>query len=178
MKSPTYWVYIAFWAASLVLLVLDWRSGKLRTHTPRDPPFKPPTNADDIEDDDGYHHIPPARRTTFIGDPGPYDKSDALGSPFADSHQYNAPGQTAYTPAATTPSIPVASRPSMDAYGAFSDPAPTGYGPYGHRSTCYSRTRLGPSSQQNHAVCRSLCSRTSTHTWWPIANTHCNQKYR
>ncbi|KAF8656876.1 hypothetical protein AX16_002422 [Volvariella volvacea WC 439] len=126
-----FWLAFAFWTASLVLLILDWRSGKLRTHTPRDPPFKPPTNADDIEgtdDDDGYHHIPPARRTT-LGDPGAYDNSDALGSPFADSHRYNAPGQTAYTPTATTPSIPVASRPSMDAYGAFSDPAPTGYGP-------------------------------------------------
>lgn len=124
----------AFWGASLVLLVLDWRSGKL--HAPRDPPFTRPGGDEEEEDEESsYEHIPPARRTTTVASSyNPYDNSDATSSPFADPIRYSAaPSSTAYSsspfsPANATPTGPVAPRPSMDAYGAFSDPAPSGFG--------------------------------------------------
>ena len=69
-----------------------------------------------------------------------YDNSDAANSPFADSNRWStattttaAPNTTAYTSGAprtsgyVTPPAAV-SRQSLDAYGAFSDPAPSGFG--------------------------------------------------
>lgn len=129
---------LAFWVASVVVLVLDWRSGKLVNRQRRDEPFQPPTGLrstdedeeeggmhhDDEEDeDDDYEHIPPARRNTG-GAPStnPYDNSNASQSPFADPRYPPQQQQTSYTHAA--------GRPSVDAYGAFSDPAPSGFGGY------------------------------------------------
>lgn len=121
------------------MLVLDWRSGKL--HAPRDPPFQRPhmSSHDEEEGDDdedaSYAHIPPMRR-----DSAPNDAQ----SPFADPlpQRYAGPPVTAsaYTPALQQP---LTGRPSMDAYGAFSDPAPTGFGSaagggYAQSSTGYS----------------------------------------
>ncbi|KAG6882853.1 hypothetical protein C0992_010485, partial [Termitomyces sp. T32_za158] len=116
-----------FWAASLVLLVLDWRSGKLTTHSrARDPPFRVPTRVDDVEDhvphedededEDEYTHVQrpaqPAASSLYTPsryDPDPDDNAHTHpGSPFADENRY-------------------AGRPSVDAYGAFSDPAPSGF---------------------------------------------------
>ncbi|KAL0571387.1 hypothetical protein V5O48_010575 [Marasmius crinis-equi] len=117
------WLAFAFWAASLGLLILNWRQGKLIG--PRDPPFEHPTDMNDIHDDDdeeaSYHHIPPVRANS----------SENPGNPFTDSNRYSAassaPTSNPYT--STYSSTPVAAgRPSMDAYGAFSDPAPTGFG--------------------------------------------------
>ncbi|PPQ77133.1 hypothetical protein CVT25_010827 [Psilocybe cyanescens] len=134
-----FWFAFAFWAASLVMLVLDWRSGKLHAHTQRDPPFqRPQTGHDeedaDMDDDASYMHVAPARRTTATASPA-YD-DDAAQSPFADPYpgaqRYGAapPSSSAYTPALQQHQ-PLAGRPSMDAYGAFSDPAPSGFGGYG-----------------------------------------------
>ncbi|PPQ63916.1 hypothetical protein CVT24_010314 [Panaeolus cyanescens] len=131
------------WGISLALLILDWRSGKLQG--PRDPPFQRPEpshsmhDEEDPEDDDtGYTHIPPARRPTTGGGAGSsptathsdgrYTNSHHTSSqsPFADPPYRNSGySNSAYTPALQQP---LAGRPSMDAYGAFSDPAPTGYG--------------------------------------------------
>ena len=119
-----------FWAASLVLLVLDWRSGKLHVH--RDPPFQHPRPAHDEEEgeeedeDATYEHVAPVRRTT-ASSTAQYDNSESPQSPFADPQQRypntsQAGGSAPYTPAVQ------AGRPSMDAYGAFSDPAPSGFG--------------------------------------------------
>lgn len=112
-----FWLAFVFWGASLGLLIMDWRSGKL--NAPRDPPFThPPTESGDIDGDDGddeessYHQVPPTR---------PADDSNSAGSPFSDSNRYSAP------PASFTTAAP-APRPSIDAYGAFSDPAPSGFG--------------------------------------------------
>jgi hypothetical protein len=135
-----FWFAFGFWAASLVLLVLDWRSGKL--HVARDPPFQRPQSTHDEEDargeleeedeDASYTHVPPARRTTATGNGSRYDNSNAAQSPFADPQRYSqAGGSTPYTPAVQ----PMAGRPSMDAYGAFSDPAPSGFGTAGYNNT-------------------------------------------
>jgi len=110
-----FWLAFIFWGASLGLLIMDWRSGKI--HGPRDPPFThPPTEQGDAEgDDEGddeestYHQVP--RRTAT-------DNSNSTASPFSDSNRYTAP----------PPSFAAAPRPSVDAYGAFSDPAPSGFG--------------------------------------------------
>ncbi|KAF8958340.1 hypothetical protein BDZ97DRAFT_1668694 [Flammula alnicola] len=130
-----FWLAFAFWAASLVMLVLDWRSGKLHAH--RDPPFQRPQTTHDEEEgeedeDASYTHVPPVRRTASSNaSESQYDNSGSAQSPFADPQRYSgAPSQSggvppsAYTPALQQP----AGRPSMDAYGAFSDPAPSGFG--------------------------------------------------
>ena len=63
----------------------------------------------------------------------PYDNANAAQSPFSDNNRYSAaPSSTqtipsTYATAPTAPSIP-APRQSMDVYGAFSDPAPSGFG--------------------------------------------------
>ncbi|KAJ7178868.1 hypothetical protein C8R43DRAFT_473642 [Mycena crocata] len=126
-----FWGAFIFWGASLVLLVLDWRSGKLHQgHRPRDPPFThPQQEATEFEmeydpDEDDYQHIPPARRPTtdgaHSGSPGAYDPEAASGpNPFSDAGRYAQP----------QPSAAAHGRPSIDAYGAFSDPAPSGFSP-------------------------------------------------
>lgn len=127
--------YTGFWAASFALLIRDWRSGKLHVH--RDPPFQRPQPAHDEEEgeeedeDATYEHVPPVRRTTASSTTR-YDNSELSQSPFADPQQERYPntsqtgGSTPYTPAVHQQ--PLAGRPSMDAYGAFDDPAPSGFG--------------------------------------------------
>ncbi|TFK50034.1 hypothetical protein OE88DRAFT_1661537 [Heliocybe sulcata] len=121
-----FWLAFGFWGASLVLTFFDWRSG--RSSRPKDPPFHPPAEDFDYEDDadadapESQYQIPPIRRMT---------DDNAPGSPFADVNRYSGVASSA---AATSSvggfSAPAAapSRPSMDAYGAFSDPPPSGFG--------------------------------------------------
>ncbi|KAG7089632.1 hypothetical protein E1B28_011295 [Marasmius oreades] len=119
------WLAFAFWGASLGLLIMNWRQGKLLG--PRDPPFEHPTDMNDAHEDDdeeaSYHHIPPVRSTS---------NTDVPANPFTDSNRYSAASSAPianYTTSNYSPAVPVAAgRPSMDAYGAFSDPAPSGFG--------------------------------------------------
>lgn len=116
-------IFLGFWAAALIFLILDWRSGKL--HAPRDPPFTRPQGLPDVEEGDEddeestYSQIPHQSTTR-------YDNSNAANSPFADDNRYVTSGSP-YTPSSAAQPI-AAGRPSMDAYGAFSDPAPSGFG--------------------------------------------------
>ncbi|KAF7312174.1 WD-REPEATS-REGION domain-containing protein [Mycena indigotica] len=133
LSSRDYLAAFIFWAASLTLLVLDWRSGKLHSG-PRDPPFTHPTQeATDYEmdydpDDEEYQHIPPARRTAASDT---YDNNSTPPNPFSDQNRYSA------------------GRPSVDAYGAFSDPAPSGFSPavqrFGSTPPVLPQQDLGPS---------------------------------
>ncbi|KAF8072156.1 hypothetical protein FPV67DRAFT_1412228 [Lyophyllum atratum] len=129
-----FWLAFGFWLGSLILLILDWRSGKLHAPAgPRDPPFTRPTTtqdqdleeglAEDEEDDDDYTHIPrpgASSSPSFQSQPPSHaqyhPQSQPAGSPFADEHRYTPTTQGAG-----------AGRQSMDAYGAFSDPAPSGF---------------------------------------------------
>ncbi|KAJ7844421.1 hypothetical protein B0H14DRAFT_2776896 [Mycena olivaceomarginata] len=120
-----FWGAFIFWGCSLGLLILDWRNGKLHSHEARDPPFTHPhQEATEFEmdydpDEDDYQHIPPARRAT-ASESTAYDPVASAGSnPFSDANRYAAPA----------PQTPVHGRPSIDAYGAFSDPAPSGFSP-------------------------------------------------
>jgi hypothetical protein len=120
--SIFFWLAFMFWGASLGLLYRDWRNGNLKASPPkpRDPPFThPPSVHTADEEDDGqgdeestYHHNIPAPQ---------------LGEPFSPSVSYNH-SQLANSPFADPrASAPAAGRPSLEVYGAFSDPAPTGY---------------------------------------------------
>ncbi|KZT06022.1 uncharacterized protein LAESUDRAFT_654232 [Laetiporus sulphureus 93-53] len=116
-----FWLAFAFWLASLGLTIYDWRNG--RSMRPRDQPFTHPTEFSEVA-------------TTAEGD-GDYDDQESQYSkPIAQSNASQTTFDTAYVPPALpTPAqpaasyaAPVPSRPSMDVYGAFSDPTPTGFG--------------------------------------------------
>ncbi|KAH8117762.1 hypothetical protein DFH11DRAFT_1570516 [Phellopilus nigrolimitatus] len=131
-----FWLAFGFWLGTFILNIKNWRSGKARGQ--RDPPFQPPVGADEengydeLEEEDEestYGRVPPLR-----------DNSNNPSSPFSDNAAANRqPQSSSYvlppvsgvgnfsTPSSGPGAIP-ASRPSMDAYGAFSDPAPSGYG--------------------------------------------------
>jgi len=115
-----FWLSTISWVATMVFLVLEWRSGK--STLKRDPNFNPPSqmraHEDDDDDDDDEEsrydapmasqapQLPPMRRGT----------AEEVSSPFTDDHRYRGPDP-----------VP-AGRPSIDAYGAFDDPAPSGFG--------------------------------------------------
>jgi len=135
-----FWLALGFWGASLGLLILDWRSGKLHTG-PRDPPFTHPSEAteydmdEDVDMENTYEHVPPARRRpegslpsniSTTSSPNQTPGIAPVANPFSDDNQYsgyNAGGGPGRGEA------PAAGRPSIDAYGAFTDPAPSGYSP-------------------------------------------------
>ena len=107
---------------------MDWRSGKLIAA--RDPPFTRPqvvheeegveeVEAEEEEEDASHSHLPPLRQSTTSSPPNVYANPNSSQSPFAD--RYSGQSQI---PAST----PLADRRSMDTYGAFSDPAPSGFG--------------------------------------------------
>ncbi|KAF9509686.1 hypothetical protein BS47DRAFT_1373458 [Hydnum rufescens UP504] len=131
-------VFSAFWACSLGLILLDLRSGKIsrRSH---DPPFSRPS--DDPRDDDAESIL--SRPVNRGGGDRDGDGDGVSQSPFADSNRYRNP---------SSPSTAVrTSRSSMDPYGAFSDPAPSGYPPSatapGARASSLSPTRGGETSR-------------------------------
>ncbi|EGN99047.1 hypothetical protein SERLA73DRAFT_90203 [Serpula lacrymans var. lacrymans S7.3] len=131
-----FWLAFAFWAASLGFLILQWRNGSLTTHA-RDPPFTRPDieEGDEEEEEEDtttrYQQVPVVAPSSSAPRRSTYDNSDAVESPFSDPVRYSgAASSTAPTSGYTSP--PAASRPSMDAYGAFSDPAPSGFGGVSH----------------------------------------------
>jgi len=119
-----FWMAFAAWIASLIVGIMEWRSGK--KNRPRDPPFVHP--ADPSEDDavsvnTGYGPVgrdSSSRRDTrqYERHEDEYDREPE--GPFSDRAQY--------VEDVAPPPPPGLGRPSMDAYGAFSDPAPMGYG--------------------------------------------------
>lgn len=121
---------LAFWTASLGLLIYYWRTGRLNAS--RDPSFIPPriNDDDDTYDEESTHtSIRPPRSTSTVvpvAEDDVYDSSNQANSPFADPHRHSS--MTAYSGyPTTTSSVPPPGRPSLDAYGAFSDPAPSGF---------------------------------------------------
>jgi hypothetical protein len=117
----------------MAMLIMDWRSGKLIAA--RDPPFTRPQVVheeegveEEEEESTSRSYLPPVRQSTASSPPNVYADSNSSQSPFADSNRYSGHSQIpASTPSAYTPAPQAAGRPSMDAYGAFSDPAPSGF---------------------------------------------------
>jgi hypothetical protein len=118
----------------------DWRSGNLKPTGssrlgPRDPPFRHPSTIHSVDEDDAvdddeesaYHEAPSTRPGVSLTD----TTHNASGNPFSDSNRYSSGVPSGYaSPPRTHAGGDIApSRPSMDAYGAFSDPAPTGFAP-------------------------------------------------
>ncbi|KAG2353840.1 hypothetical protein BDR07DRAFT_1342311 [Suillus spraguei] len=145
-----FWLGFGFWLASFILLIIDWRSGNLTT-PPRDPPFTRPAvdieegeEVEEVEEEEegGHSYQPVATNTAPTILQSTYDNSNASASPFADSNRLSTPTTTT-APTASTNIGYAASRPSMDAYGAFSDPAPSGFGGV---SASYAPTSSEPGS--------------------------------
>ena len=118
----------------MALLIMDWRSGKLIAA--RDSPFTRPqvVHEEEGEEEEEHisdNHLPPVRQSTASSPPNVYTNTNSSQSPFADSNRYSGHSQIpASTPSVYTPAPQAAGRPSMDAYGAFSDPAPSGFGTF------------------------------------------------
>ncbi|KAI0648892.1 hypothetical protein C8Q79DRAFT_998843 [Trametes meyenii] len=125
-----FWLTFVFWCCTLTLAILDWRNGKSSRH--RDPPFTHP-----MEASEGSEYAPASGHDDDFSDEEaqhkPFsDNSNSTYSPFSDANRLSgAPSTTAssYQPPASSPfaSTQAAPRPSIDAYGAFSDPAPSGF---------------------------------------------------
>ncbi|KAH8979584.1 hypothetical protein EDB86DRAFT_2984228 [Lactarius hatsudake] len=118
-----FWLAFGFWAGTLTIAILDWR--KNRGLRPRDPPFEHP-EVDEGDEESTYEVVPPLKR----------DADSDANSPFSDTYRFSGASSTVYDGSAgynspgkySIPSAPQP-RPSLDAYGAFSDPAPTGFAP-------------------------------------------------
>lgn len=157
--SIFFWFAFIFWGASVALLVLDWRSGRLNPH--RDTPFTRPTAQHTLEteedEDASYTHINHPGREADNG--RRYDEESSLPT---NPNPFKDPGNSSNsTYSGTASAIPPASaamfnsvpqgRPSMDAYGAFSDPAPTGFGTsYGGNATSAYAPQPSQQQQQQH----------------------------
>ncbi|KAI0636198.1 hypothetical protein C8Q77DRAFT_1052149 [Trametes polyzona] len=124
-----FWLTFVFWCCTLTLAVLDWRNGKSSRH--RDPPFTHPMEASEgseysrANDDDDDYTEEGVQQKPFS------DNSNKTYSPFSDANRLSGVSSTSptYQQPTSTPfaSSQAAPRPSIDAYGAFSDPAPTGF---------------------------------------------------
>jgi len=118
-----FWLAFGFWGGTLTLAFQDWRRNKATR--PRDPPFEQP-ELDDGDEESTYEVVPHLKR----------DADSDTNSPFSDTYRYSGASSTVVdsTAAYGSPgkySIPSAPqpRPSLDAYGAFSDPPPSGFTP-------------------------------------------------
>ncbi|KAG8968598.1 hypothetical protein FRC03_006718 [Tulasnella sp. 419] len=114
-----FWIAFIAWAGTLGLAIKDWRSGKL--HRPRDPPFTHPIVDTAHDDESSYYPANRDARQTLTTHEEEEEEEDQ--SPFNDPQPRYGEG-----PAPSLPPVDVGPRPSVEVYGAFSDPAPTGYG--------------------------------------------------
>jgi len=108
-----FWMAFCVWLFTLILAIVEWR--QVRLTRPKDPPFTHPVETLHEEDEpfDAREHdanadIESAYKAPSTRPISMRSEEQASESPFRDS--YAAPRQ------------------SMDTYGAFSDPAPTGFG--------------------------------------------------
>ncbi|KAG8904093.1 hypothetical protein FRB99_002293 [Tulasnella sp. 403] len=116
-----FWLAFAGWCATVGIVVMEWRDGKVRGRRPRDPPFSNPIEHSQEESETASYYQAGRSDSRPLSQP---DDDDEPRSPFND------PPQARYGtgPAPSLPPVDVGGhRPSMDTYGAFSDPAPSGY---------------------------------------------------
>ena len=100
---------------------MDWRSGK--ASRPLDPPFNaPPVSYEDAPDDESAYNRPVGHRDSAIDSASP--RLDEYSSIPPSIPPISSPDGSTPQPGHYTSS---ASRPSMEVYGAFSDPVPSSY---------------------------------------------------
>ncbi|EKM57846.1 uncharacterized protein PHACADRAFT_251725 [Phanerochaete carnosa HHB-10118-sp] len=114
-----FWFAFGAWLGTLTLTLLDWRNGK--NSRARDPPFVPPAEdaaERDEEEADSIYDQPYGKSID--------EHSDSSQGPFSDNNRYSGvPTVAASTnPYSGAPQLP---RQSFDNYGAFQDPAPSGF---------------------------------------------------
>ncbi|KAI0033100.1 hypothetical protein K488DRAFT_78101 [Vararia minispora EC-137] len=116
-----FWFAFLAWAVHFGILLWDWRKGRLGA--PRDQPFTRPADQDDADAESVYSAVPAARRDTEDDSPFADTQARFSGAAPTDYSGYSgsAPSPGGY---ASSPARP---RQSVDAYGAFSDPAPSGF---------------------------------------------------
>ncbi|CAL1715941.1 unnamed protein product [Somion occarium] len=118
-----FWLAFVFWVATFAMTILDWRNGK--SSRPRDPPFTHPEIPAEYvsQEDEESLYNPPSRKSTYE------DHDDSVQSPFRDENRYTGvPSLNNNNSTYPSSDPPILPRPSFDAYGAFSDPAPSGFG--------------------------------------------------
>ncbi|KAB5596208.1 Membrane-associating domain containing protein [Ceratobasidium theobromae] len=114
-----FWFAFASWVATFVVAVLEWRSGNMRgsrRNNGREESFVPPAHddAESVFTRDQYDRHP-----NDDDDDEEEEEHKQHRSPFADQAPQLPPPSFALDPQP---------RVSMDAYGAFNDPVPSGYG--------------------------------------------------
>ena len=144
---------------------MHWRSGK--SLNPRDPPFQPPITQqgddeyEEIHEDDEestYQHIPPASQAYNPPVANPFSDANRTSQISAAPSSYVLPpvgGIGGFDTSSSTSQAMPASRPSMDAYGAFSDPAPSGFTPQQERPTSFGAAS-GLSNTSTPGVSRTM----------------------
>lgn len=107
---------------------MDWRSGK--SSRPRDPPFTRPAEVDDEYEDAGdeesAYNRPVGHRDSTIDQARPGGNNYTPTAPSIPPISFSNNPTPAPDPQSGGYTSPT-SRPSMDVYGAFSDPVPSGY---------------------------------------------------
>lgn len=110
------------------MTVLEWRAGK--SSRPRDPPFTRPAEVeeeyDDAADGDSAYNHPVDHRDPAIDQARPEVNNYSSAVPSIPPISFPDNSTPAYVPQPAGYTSPT-SRPSMDVYGAFSDPVPSGY---------------------------------------------------
>ncbi|KAG1781804.1 hypothetical protein EV702DRAFT_1073515 [Suillus placidus] len=142
-----FWLTFGFWLASLILLIIDWRSGNL-TSPPRDTPFTRPNIEEgeeveeEVEEEGGHTYQPVATNTApTYPHQSTYDNSNAFASPFTDSNRLSsAPTNTstAYLPPANRFS---AADSSANRTSAYSTAPTTTTAPTTSTNTSYAASR-------------------------------------
>ena len=127
---------------------MDWRSGRLFQHLPRETPFQPPIRDEEEAEEEDYVNVPPRHaRSTPSGYDSPNTSNGYTQSSSQQRRYSGAPTSSQQAPQSYS-AAPAAGRPSLDAYGAFSDPAPSGFGSSGYNSN--SRTPYTSSSPSHY----------------------------
>ncbi|KAG8864857.1 hypothetical protein FRB96_003443 [Tulasnella sp. 330] len=120
--SVFFWFAFLSWGATFAIILKEWRQGKTRGR-PRDPPFANPVeHSHEVSDTSSYY-------PTRSGPGGAHRALTDVDEDEEPQSPFNDPPRTRYA-AGITPSLPpvdTGPRHSVDAYGAFADPAPTGY---------------------------------------------------
>lgn len=123
--SIFFWLAFISWGATFTVVLKEWREGKVRgSSRPRDPPFTAPIEHSHEDSEASSYYPPTGERDAMRPLSHIQEEDDEAQSPFND------PPQTRYG-AGPPPTLPPVNtghgRQSMDTYGAFSDPAPSGY---------------------------------------------------